>query len=309
MNMPTAADAAPFDADMLVMDVADTLRHGIDVPISLDAAADAALLQRLHALYSNQGIEVSDIVLAAGVAAMADGRFAYAPPQGLNGELARLYVRRGKWGPPIIAVLLMLAIGLGGYFFGYRPYIAAQAEQARLELTQGLPATMDALYQQIFDDTKVQTAADDAAQLRDRGEHAAQLGDRAAAEQAIADLTALRDRLQQVYTLRVVDKDGVKPGFWTFPPNNSEATNYYIVVEAVDGSGNTLSLPVTSEDTGTSQTVERWGLRVPETVYDSVMADKQDDGTIQHNLVGFKQDGFPDVNYAIPVLGGAVTQW
>ena len=122
-------------------------------------------------------------------------------------------------------------------------------------------------------------------------------------------MTALRDRLQQVYTLRVVDKPGVKPGFWTFPPNNSEATNYYVVVEALDPAGNALSLPITSEDTGSTQSVSRWGVRVPQSVYEAVIADQQDDGTIQHSLVGFKQDGFPDVDYVVPVLGGAVTQW
>jgi hypothetical protein len=240
---------------------------------------------------------------------MAERRFVYAPPRGVAAALAGLYVTRRKWGPTAFALVLALAIGLGGYFFGYRPYQASLAEQAQLELSQHLPAQMDALYQTIFNETKVQTAADNAAALRDQGKAAAQRGDRAGAEAAIAQLSALRDQLEAAYTLKIVDADGVKPGFWTFPPNNSEATNYYIVVEAVDAAGNVLSLPVTSEDTGVAQTVSRWGLRVPQSVYEAVMADKQDDGTIEHNIVGFKQDGFLDVDYAVPVLGGTLTQW
>ncbi len=168
---------------------------------------------------------------------------------------------------------------------------------------------MDALYQVIFNETKVQSAATTADDLRNRGKDAAKMGDRAAAERAVADLTALRQKLEQAYTLRVVDRDGVRPGFWTFPPNNSEATNYYIVVEAVDADGKPLSLPITSESTGVTQTVTQWGLRVPQPLYEAVMADKQDNGVIDHGLVGFKQDGFVDIDYVVPVLGGAVTQW
>lgn len=307
MTMPEAADAASLSAELLVMDVANTLRHGVDMP---SGASGDTLVKRLRAIYLQQGIELSDDVLRDGIAASTEGRFAYAPPRGgLGPLLARAYVARQKWGPPVFALALALAVGLGAYFFGYRPYRASQSEQARLELTQGLPAQMDALYQTIFTETKVQSAAADADDLRNAGKAAAARGDRAGAERAIADLTALREKLEQAYTLRVVDRNGVKPGFWTFPPNNSEATNYYIVVEAVDPGGHVLSLPVTSEDTGQTQTVDHWGLRVPQSIYDAVMSDKQDDNVIQHGLVGFKQYGFTDVDYVVPVLGGAVTQW
>ncbi|HTJ57648.1 MAG TPA: DUF6384 family protein [Devosiaceae bacterium] len=309
MNMPKAADAAPLDDEMLVMDVADIFRRAIDIPLDSRPRADAALIERLRTLYLQSGIEVSDQVFGEGLAALSEGRFVYAPRRGLATGLAQLYASRLQWGRPVGAAFLVLAIVCVGYFFGYRPYEAAQAEQARIELTQTLPAKMDALYDAIFNDTKVQTASDEAATLREQGKEAAGKGDRAGAESAIADLTALRNQLEETYTLKIVDTDGVKPGFWTFPPNNSEATNYYIVVEAVDGTGNVLSIPITSEDTGVTQTVSRWAIQVPQSVYDSVMADKQDDGSIQHNLVGFKQDGFTDVDYLIPVLGGALTQW
>jgi len=48
---------------------------------------------------------------------------------------------------------------------------------------------------------------------------------------------------------------------------------------------------------------------VPEFVYNSVGADKRDDGIIQRNIVGQKVAGFLEINYAIPVSGGAVTRW
>ena len=305
MSVTEAADAAPLNDAMLAMDVVDTLRHGAD----LSAAGEAATVERLRAGYRQIGIEAPESVLQTGIAAITDGRFGYAPPTGAIAALARLYVSRAKWGRPALVLGIVLAIALGAYVFGYRPYSASQAEAARVELTQTLPAQMDALYQEIFNETKVQAAADSAAQLRSRGKDAAQRGDRAGAEDAIAQLTALHDQLRSNYAVRIVDRDGVKPGFWTFPPNNAEATNYYIVVEAIDPDGNALKLPIADENTGAVKTVSQWGLKVPQSVYEAVMADKQDDGTIQHYIVGFKQDGFIDIDFIMPVLGGAVTQW
>ena len=310
MTMPDATDAAPLDETLTVPGAAETRGHG-GTPSGdgLSLETNAALLARLRDIYAQQGIEIHDGVLEQSIAALAEGRLGYTPPRGPAAALARVYVGRDRWGPPVVGVLVALALGLGAYFFGYQPYRAAQAEQARVELAESLPAQMDALYQSIFNETKVQTAATDADELRNRGRDAAAKGDRAAAEQAIADLMALLDRLEQTYRLVVVDRDGVKPGFWTFPPNNSEATNFYVVVEAVDTGGKTLSLPVTNEDTGKTETVSRWGVRVPEAVYDAVIADKADNGVIEHNLVGIKQDGFTDVDYTVPVLGGTLTQW
>ena len=312
MSMPEAATAAPLNDTLLVMDVVDTLRHSADLPIASDGRGfdEPATIERLRTAYREIGIEAPGSALTAGLAAMADGRFAYPRKRGgFARGLAQLYVSRGKWERPVFALLLALIVGLGGYQFGYRPYKDSVAEAARVELAESLPAQMDALYQAIFNETKVQAAADEAEQLRNRGKDAARQSNRAMAEDAIAELTALHDQLRLSYSLRVVDREGVKPGFWTFPPSNSEATNYYVVVEAVDADGNPLKLPITDEETGATKTVSQWGLRVPQSVYDAVIADKQDDGVIQHYVVGFKQEGFIDLDYLIPVLGGAVTQW
>jgi hypothetical protein len=309
MIMSEAAAAAPLDDRMLVTDVVDTLRHGADLPFDpRNGAAPPELMLRLHDLYRRQGIEISDAVLRDGIAAMAEGRFAYAPPRGPLAGLARLYVSRRRWGRPVLAIAVLLAIAAAGYQLGYRPYAAGQTAEAQRQLQQ-IPGELDALYDEVFEDTKVQTAASNAGDLRDRGKVAAAKGDRAGADAALAALSSLRDTLEASYTVRVVSDDSVKPGFWTFPTNNSAATNYYIVVEAVNEAGEVLTLPITSEDSGTATKVSRWGLRVPESVYDAVMADKRDGSVSQHNLVGIKQDGFTDVDYTVPVLGGALTQW
>ena len=312
MSDVTAKPAAPLDEVMLAMDVVDTLRHRQDLATrELDTdAKEKQLIDKLRDIYHHQGIEVPDHILKEGVAALAESRFVYDPPApGMGTSLARLYVSRKRWGRPVLAVAGIVLVAAVGWFGIWQPYQASVAEQARLELAEGLPAQMDALYQTIYDETKVQQAVVLAEALRTRGQTFAAEGNRAAAEEAVADLTALRDQLRQEYNLRIVNRSDVQSGFWTFPEINTAATNYYIVVEALDPDGQTLSLPIVNEETGQTDIVDIWGVRVPEAVYNAVAADKLDDGIIQANEIGRKSDGFLEVEYSVPVLGGAVTQW
>jgi hypothetical protein len=313
MSTTTAtAEKAPLDEVMLAMDVVDTLRHRQDL-VERELAGDAReklLIEKLREIYQQQGIEVTDAVLMAGVKALDESRFVYTPPKPSFGvSLAKLYVGRRKWGPAALAIALVLVVGLGGYFFAYRPYQQAQLEGARVELSEKLPAQMDALYQSIFEETKVQQAVTEAEQMRARGKTAAAEGNRTGAEQAIASLTGLRDQLRQEYQLRIVNREGQKTGFWTFPEVNTAATNYYVVVEAVGDDGKPLTLPVTNEENGETESVAMWGVRVPESTYRLVENDKKDDGILQRNILGLKEYGFLDVDYVMPVLGGAVTRW
>lgn len=304
--------ALPLDDVMLAMDVVDTLRHRQDlVERELSGESrDAVLIERLRQIYHDQGIEVPDHILAEGVSALKEDRFTYKPPgPGFGRSMALLYVSRDAWGKWVLGLGAVLVLALGAYFFAYLPFRAAQTEAARIELAETLPAEMQALYDTIFEETKVQSAVETAEQYRDRGLAAANEGDREAAQDAVDRLTGLRDELRQQYTLRVVNREGMDSGFWTFPDINEAATNYYIVVEALDEDGDALTLPIENEETGETELVSAWGLRVPESVYNSVGDDKQDDGIIQRNVVGTKEFGFLDVKYSIPVLGGAVTRW
>lgn len=313
MSTTTAtAEKAPLDEVMLAMDVVDTLRHRQDL-VERELAGDARekqLIDKLREIYHQQGIEVTDAVLMEGVRALDESRFVYTPPKpSLGVSLARLYVGRKKWGPAALAIALVLVVGLGGYFFAYRPYQQAQVEGARVELSEKLPAEMDALYQTIFEETKVQQAVTEAEQLRTRGKTAAAEGNRSGAEQAIASLTGLRDQLRQEYQLKIVNREGQKTGFWTFPEINTAATNYYVVVEAIGTDGKPLTLPIVNEENGQTENVSIWGVRVPESTYRAVENDKKDDGILQRNILGLKEYGFLDVDYVMPVQGGAVTRW
>src|SRR5690606_17314807 len=149
MNDATARPAAPLDEVMLAMDVVDTLRHRQDlVTRELDGLArESQLIERLREVYRQQGIEVPDHILKEGVSALAESRFAYDPPSpSFKTSLARLYVGRKSWGKPVLVVLGALLVLSVGYFGVYRPFQSGQAQQAQVELAEGLPAQMDALY-------------------------------------------------------------------------------------------------------------------------------------------------------------------
>jgi hypothetical protein len=303
---------APLDEVMMAMDVVDTLRHRQDI-VTRELAGEARerqLIERLREIYRQQGIEVPDHILKEGVAALEESRFAYDPPKpGFKVALAKLYVSRRRWGRPVLAVFAAVALLLVGYFAIWGPIQASQAEAARLELAERLPAEMDALYQTIFEETKVQQAVVEAEQLRQRGKALAAEGDRDGAAQIVERLTALRDKLRLEYTVRVVNRPGEDSGFWTFPEINTDATNFYLIVEAIDPNGGTLTLPIENEENQVTEAVDKWGIRVPESVYNAVAADKRDDGIIQMDEVGRKSFGFLETEYALPVLGGAVTRW
>ncbi len=312
MSTMSSEMAPPLDEVMLAMDVVDTLRHRQDlVQRELQGTErERQLIEKLKDIYHQQGIEVPDHILREGVAALDQSRFTYTPPApSLKVLLALLYVRRDGWGRWVLALFIALLLGIGGYFLVYRPYMAQQQAAAALELSEGLPAQMDALYQAIYEETKVQSAVTRADDLIAKGKAAAKDGDRETATKALRALTDIRDTLRLSYIVRVVNRPGEQSGFWTFPEINTEATNYYIVVEAIDDDGHRLTLPILNEETDQVEDVATWGLRVPEAVYRAVASDKRDDGIIEHNIVGRKQYGFLDIDYSVPVMNGAVTRW
>ncbi len=302
----------PLNEVMLAMDVVDTLRHRQDLverELSEEKRA-SALIKRLREIYAEQGIAVPDHILQEGVEALAESRFNYTPPRaGFSTLLARLYVTRGAWGRPLAAIAVAAALVFGGYQFAYRPFIASQeAAQAR-HVAEILPAEMQAVYDAIYTDTKVQEAVRQADEIIGRGRTTAAEANQPAAEQALAELTRIRDTLRQEYRLRIVNRDGEETGVWTFPDINTEATNYYIVVEAVAPDNSVLTLPIRNEESGNIDTVSKWAVRVAEPVYEAVRADKSDDGIIQQDTMGVKEFGYLDVSYRMPVMGGAITQW
>jgi Family of unknown function (DUF6384) len=330
-----------LDDLMLAMDVVDTLRHQENlVSRELDEERrDAELLDRLRRIYKGQGIEVPDKVLQEGVRALKESRFVYTPPPpGLARTLATLWVERARHGRRLLTLLFLLALGWAAYHFGVvRPreqraeqarieerqraerarlgerqraeQARAQAERERRELSELLPRALEQGHREVLDEARVDEARERADRILADGRAALSRNDAAGARQAIGDLETLRNALRQEYVLRIVSRPREPTGVWRIPPRNPNARNYYLIVEAVAPDGRLVSVPVTSEEDGRTDTVSRWGVRVSEDVFDAARRDKNDDGIVQRNILGEKRRGRLAVDYRMPVMGGAILTW
>ncbi|MEN8200011.1 MAG: DUF6384 family protein [Thermodesulfobacteriota bacterium] len=290
----------PLDEVMLAMDVVDTLRHHMKV-VERELGSDLRdeqLKEKLRKIYHTQGIEVPDHVLEEGVQALREDRFTYRPPEkGLSTRLAAIYISRDRWGKWLIGVMVACLLGWGGYQF----LIAGPRADA--------PELIKSSYHTIWHSAKSDRAKDMVKQINRRAVKALEDGDRKEVEKALAAFEEIRHYLDQEYVVKVVASPGERSGVWRVPDINRSTRNYYIIVEAVAADGQTLQVPVISEETNKKSLVSKWGIRVDEDVFQRIGADKQDDGIIQNNILGEKEKGYLDPSYTVPTNGGAITSW
>jgi hypothetical protein len=299
-----ADDAAraplPLDEVMLAMDVVDTLRHRERlVAQELEGPErDEALMARLRQLYAAQGIEVTDRTLREGVAALREDRFAYRPPPDTPAvRWARVYAQRGLWARRVALVAVAVVVVWGVYWFTtVAPREALLADVARAQTAIAAVARDDG-------------ARAEADRLAARARGALTAGDTAAARAEVARLDDLRARLELGYSLVIATGENVVSGVWRVPDRSDATRNYYLIVQAVDDRGRAVTLPVRNEETGSTERVSTFGLRVDEATWDRVGEDLEDDGIIQDRLVAVKRVGELEPEYLVDTTGGAITRW
>lgn len=299
-DVGAANSRQPLDEVMMAMDVVDTLRRRerlVETELS-DANRRAQLKDRLREIYEAQGIEVPDRILEEGVAALAEDRFVFDPPQdSLSVRMANLYVSRGRWGKWLLAGLAIAAVFVAvNYFTVTQP-------------NSRIGSDLTAVYEDIQEITTSEEALSGAGAIMQDGRDALSRGDADAAREALNSLEALRALLNVQYSLQIVNRPDELSGVWRVPDVNTNSRNYYLIVEAVDRSGRVVAIPVRNEETGNTQTVSTWGLRVDQNTFEAVADDKLDDGIIQNNIVGEKPRGALEPEYTIPTSGGAITAW
>ena len=298
------AEKQPLDDLLLAMDVVDTLRHQqvlIERELNADDR-DRKLIERLREIYASQGIDVPDHVLEEGVAALKEDRFAYTPPpESFSTRMARLYISRGKWGKPLLA-------GLGAVLLVLLAYTLLIRGPAERELAQ-LPSRLEKQHELLLEQARGETARARSEALYGEGKSALAAGEKDDVLAVLDEMDALRDEIEREYEIRVVSRPGERSGIWRIPDANTNARNYYIIVEAVTPEGRTLKRTVVNEENGRSYQVDKWGLRVEEPLFQRIAADKQDDGIIQQNRFGVKRRGYLTPEYLLPTTGGAITDW
>jgi uncharacterized caspase-like protein len=184
------------------------------------------------------------------------------------------------------------------------PVTSEDLKEQQLAAAQALRRAYADVLAIAADDAPTQKAA---ALLAD-GDRAIGSGDLSGLAKITTELDGLRQELAQEYTLTIVSRPGESTAVWRRPPG-SDARNYYLIVEAVTPKGERLSLPVRNEETGQTETVTKFGVRVPESVYEDVRRDKTDDGIVRNNIVGIKRRGKLAVDYQMASEGGFLTKW
>lgn len=306
-----SATAPKLDELMLAMDVVDTLRHQetvVEKELGQDDR-DEALKARLRTIYEGQGLVVTDRILEAGIKALKEARFSYERRgSGFSRFLAGLWIRRRSVGYAL-AVALVVIGGYAGFSIWQGGQAARQAEAARIELAETLPRDLATAGKSVLAEAKDSGARKAAEDLVADAQAALDRGDAAAARLKIGELAALREKLVETYDLRIVNRAGAQSGVFRIPDVNSNARNYYLIVEPVKSNGEVFAVPVTNEETGAIEQAKIFGVRVPKEEFDRIRADKLDDGIIQSNILGQKPRGSLDVAYDRPVLPGRITKW
>lgn len=300
----TAAIEAPLEDLMVAMDVVDTVRHRqiiVDRELNTDTRRER-LLQRLREIYAAQGIDVTEAALESGVAALEEERFRYEPnTTGFGVWLAKIYVRRDRWLRPFLLLATLLFVVWFGWYFT----LALPEQRLRDELPGKISATHAAISGQADGEVAPRLADEYLSKAR-----SAMAGDNyAQAERLHAEMLDLKKRLEGTYEVRIISRPNTASGVWRVPEVNSNARNYYLIVEALTPSGQTVAVPIRSEEDGNTRSVYTWGVRVSESTFEAVAADKRDDGIIQGDVIGMKAVGRIEPDYLIDTSGATITEW
>ena len=311
-NGTASAKPDKLDELMLAMDVVDTLRHR-DILVERELneeEREKSLVDRLRSLYKSQGIDVSESVLREGVKALDDNRFAYRPaPPGMARNLAWVWVKRGVLSRFVFGGLAALVIAVTGYQLG----VVAPAEQAaravRDELTIDLPKALDIATKAAFGEAQIDSARQRATALAAAGKLALERGNADEARGAVAALDQLTQQLRLEFTLRIPARPEEQTGFARENNAAPGGRGLYVVVNAIDLDEKPVRLRVRNEETGDTDTVSRFAVRVPQATYQAIRADKQANGILQRTRLAEKRRGFLEPDYLMAVESGRLTKW
>lgn len=301
-----------LDDVLLAMDVVDTLRHRERVVArELDAEGrEQELIERLKEIYAAQGMEVPERILKEGVKALEEDRFVYTPPEnGLSVRLAKMYVSREKWSKPVIGGFAAVLAGWGVYEFGVSRPVEAKAKKLELLYAETLPANLDRALENVRRVSSAEDVLELAKAYHATGIAAASQNNGDGAQKAIEQLNQLQGDVAASYEVRVVYTGGRDSGRTREHYDRPGVTNYYLIVEAIAPTGDVLTVPIESEETGEVKRVSMWAQNVSKTDYDRVAADKRDDLIIQNATIGEKKSGILEPIYSVETTGGAILEW
>ena len=152
------------------------------------------------------------------------------------------------------------------------------------------------------------------AELTADGEIALTAADTAALTAIVQKLRELRQRLGEVYEVRIVTRPGELSGVDRY--HGGKLSGLYLIVEAVTADGRVLTRSIRDAETGAVRRVQRWGEQVPQAVWDRIVADKRADGVVDEQPFARKVRGEADERVVLPGSDGKalrrarqITKW
>jgi hypothetical protein len=191
---------------MLAMDVVDTLRHQqslVERELGTDDH-DQALIAKVRKIYADQGLEVSDEVIASGVKALREERFTYTPPKkSFQLTLAHLYVHRGRWakrGALLLAALLVI-------YLGYQLAVVAPQKRSRQKAAQAINLRIDRQRDQIsVAKARLARLNQSLIEAKEAGLNKASVASTGLVDQTERDMSAAREKVQALEKLEITTR-------------------------------------------------------------------------------------------------------
>lgn len=118
------------------------------------------------------------------------------------------------------------------------------------------------------------------------------------AKNAISKAELVLHKINEEYEVNIVSRD--KTAFkrtYSFNSSGKGKSISYVVVEATDKGGKPVKIPITSAESGRTETVSTWAEEVPDEVWNKISADKRADGIVDDRLFANKKSGNLDLKY------------
>lgn len=292
-----------------VMDVAREMRNDREMAERVLARGDAraALREKLKRSAEISGDRVTEAEIDAAIDTYFADRHRYEEPKfSLDLLIAHLWVRRGVVLSLFAGCLILVGTVWGLFLSPFAPLSPTRnAERAA--------ATAQAETAQLVEQIRTASLAPDAVAKAERLAaeiKAAGSRDPTTAIAAQETLRQLHQTLLESYQLRIArDSDGanlVVTGFRS--ENGDQVSGRFVLVEAVDTSGNVLTRSIRNAENGQTKNVKIWGERIPEDVFERLKTDKQADQILDETEFGIKERGRQDLQVIMQDSSGQPLQ-
>lgn len=108
---------------------------------------------------------------------------------------------------------------------------------------------------------------------------------------------------------QIVDRTGEKAGFRRMKDKNPDTTQWFLIIEAIDGGGKAMPMPVMNMDTGDVKTVTKWAVQVSEKDFMKFSDEKKKTGKIADTIIGTAPNNQTEPKWTVNLTGNMLTEW